>query len=269
VEYTDIRYENRGPATWITLTRPDRRNAVRPGTNDELIHAFRRADRDEATRFVVLTGAGPGFCAGDDFQEIFLAEDRQSREADRRIARYRDPERAHNPTIGDILRCEKPVVAAVNGAAVGMGFDYALACDIRIASDTASFGSYFIRRGVLGTFASYYLLPRIVGLSRGMELALSGELVDAAEAHRIGLVSRVVPPGELIAAVDETLEKLSWGAPLAQRAAKRAMLRGLTMEWQAFDEYLAPLSDGLWSTADHQEGVQSFVERRPPRFEGR
>jgi len=269
IRYEDIRYENRGSATWIVINRPERYNAVRYQTYEELTDAFRRADRDGATRFVVLTGEGKSFCAGDDFQEIFLATDREDRHADRHVARYRDRDRAHNPVIGDILRCEKPVIAAVNGPAVGMGFDLAVVCDMRIAADTAKFGSYFIRRGVLGTAGSYYFLPRIVGLSFAMELALSGALIDATEAARIGLVSRVVAVDALGSAVDELVERLSWGAPLAQRAAKRAMLRGLTAEWEAFDEYIAPLSDALWSTDDHREGVASFVERRPPRFQGR
>lgn len=269
VAYEDILYENRGPVTWITLNRPERRNAVRPKTYDELTDAFRRAALEEGTSFVVLTGAGAGFCAGDDFQEIFLAEGREDHHASRHIRRYKNRDQAHNPVIGDILRCEKPVIAAVNGAAVGMGFDLAVVCDIRIASDTAKFGSYFIRRGVLGTAGSYYFLPRIVGLSRAMELALSGALIDAAEADRIGLVSRVVPGDQLVEAVEAMVEQLSWGAPLAQRAAKRAMVRGLSMEWEAFDEYIAPLADALWSTEDHREGVASHVERRPPKFQGR
>jgi 2-(1,2-epoxy-1,2-dihydrophenyl)acetyl-CoA isomerase len=269
VDYEDIRYDHRGTATWITIDRPERRNAVRPRTYVELSDAFQRADREPGTRFVVLTGEGAGFCAGDDFGEIFLAEGREQYHAERHLERYRDRTKARNPVLADIIACEKPVIAAVNGAAVGMGFDLAVVCDMRIASDTARFGSYFIRRGVLGTAGSYWFLPRIVGLSNAMELALSGMLIDGAEAHRMGLVSRVVPADQLGAEVDALLERLSWGAPLAQRAVKRAMIRGLSSEWQAFDEYLAPLSDALWSTADHKEGVASHVERRPPDFRGR
>ncbi|HKH03198.1 MAG TPA: enoyl-CoA hydratase/isomerase family protein, partial [Bradyrhizobium sp.] len=108
--------EKRGLAFWITINRPEKRNAVRPRTYEELADAFRRADREEATRFVVLTGAGDGFCAGDDFQEIFLAEGRSEDHEDRRLRRYRDRRRATNPVIADILGCEKPVIAAVGGA---------------------------------------------------------------------------------------------------------------------------------------------------------
>jgi enoyl-CoA hydratase/carnithine racemase len=267
--YEDILYDNRGPATWITINRPAHRNAVRPRTYEELTDAFRRAAAEPDTTVVVLTGAGAGFCAGDDFGEIFLNKERQENQTSRHLRRYLDRNQARSPVLGEILGCEKPVIAAVNGAAVGMGLDLAVVCDIRIAADTARFGSYFVRRGVLGTAGSYYFLPRIVGLSRAMEMALSGVLLDAAEADRIGLVSKVVPAAELAAAVEAMVEQLSWGAPLAQRAIKRAMVRGLSMEWQAFDEYVSPLADALWTTEDHREGVASHVERRPPRFQGR
>jgi enoyl-CoA hydratase/carnithine racemase len=267
--YQDILYENRGSATWITLNRPARRNAVRPQTNRELTDAFHRAAYDESTSAVVLTGAGAGFCAGDDIQEIFMAEGLDERIAAIQIGRYLDREQAHVRVLAEIIRCEKPVIAAVNGAAVGLGLDLALVCDMRIAAESARFGSFFVRRGIVGTMGTTYFLPRIVGLSRALELAMTGDLIDAAEADRIGLVSRVVSSDGLIAGVEELLERLSWGAPLAQRIIKRVMIRGLSMPWEEFDEYAGPLSDGMWRTEDCLEGATAYVERRPPRFKGR
>src|SRR5579875_501499 len=124
--YQDVLYERRGRATWITINRPERRNAVRPQTYTELSDALRRAAVDDATAFVVVTGAGSGFCAGDDFQEIFLAESRTDDRVGRQLRRYRDRDQARNPLLAEIVGCEKPVIAAVNGAAVGMGFDLAV-----------------------------------------------------------------------------------------------------------------------------------------------
>ena len=267
--YEDILYETRGMTTWITLNRPEKRNAVRPQTTRELVDAFRRVAHDESTHAVVLTGAGAGFCAGDDIQDIFLADGMDDRMGAIQMRRYLDPEQAQIRVVAEIIRCEKPVIAAVNGAAVGLGLDLALVCDIRVASEEARFGSYFVRRGVVGTVGTNYFLPRIVGMSRALELALSGTLIDAAEADRIGLVSRVVPAERLIPAVEELLEQLSWGAPLAQRVIKRVMIRGLSMQWEQFDEYVGPLSDGLWQTEDCREGAESFAQRRPPQFKGR
>ncbi|MBM4383413.1 MAG: enoyl-CoA hydratase/isomerase family protein [Deltaproteobacteria bacterium] len=268
--YTDIRTEKRGACHWIVLNRPDAMNAVRPKTYVELTHAFEDADADRDTRFIVLSGEGRGFCAGDDFNEIFLSEDQHpSKRSDATLARYRSRHGAATPVVGAILACTKPTIAAINGPAVGMGMDLALLCDIRIASERAKLGSYFVRRGVIGSIGGTYLLPRIVGLSRAMELLLSGELVDAHEAERLGLVSRVVPDSELAAAVDALAEKLSWGAPLAQRAIKRVVRRGLTVDPDALEEYGRLLSDELWKTEDHREGVRSHVERRKPAFRER
>lgn len=266
--YTDIRYETRGPATWITINRPEVMNAVRHQTYTDLTEAFRRADQDPATRVVVLTGAGRGFCSGDDVQQIFLAADRDQQRQARKLRRYRRQEDGLTPVVPAIVECEKPTIAAVNGPAVGMGMDLALLCDIRIASERAKFGSFFVRRGVVGSVGGTYFLRQIVGLSRAMELLLSGELLDAAEAERIGLVSRTVPHDDLTAAVDAVVEKLSWGAPLAQRAIKRVVRHGLTTDWRSLDEYAMPFADGLWESEDHLEGVRSHTEKRPPRFQG-
>ncbi len=217
----------------------------------------------------MLTGTGRGFCAGDDFNEIFLSEQHAEGRAARKIERYTDPRRAVTPAVGAMQACEKPTIAAVNGAAVGMGMDLALLCDMCIAAESARFGSYFVRRGVIGSVGGTWFLPRMIGLARAMELLLSGELIDAAEAERLGIVSRVVPDAELEAAVEALVEKLSWGAPLAQRAIKRVVRRGLTSGWRELDEYATVLADGLWESEDHREGVRSHVERRKPDYKGR
>ncbi|MGE0621830.1 MAG: enoyl-CoA hydratase/isomerase family protein [Pseudomonadales bacterium] len=270
MDYEDIRLERRGLASIITIDRPQAMNAVRPRTYVELVDAFGAADADPDTRFVVLTGEGRGFCAGDDFNEIFLSEEAHpSRRTEATLARYRSRDGAATPVVGAIVGCTKPTIAAVNGAAVGMGMDLALLCDMRIASENAKLGSFFVRRGVVGSAGGTFMLPRLIGLSRAMELLLSGELISAQQALAMGLVSRVVPQAELPAAVDELVEKLSWGAPLAQRAIKRMVHKGLTMDWPEVDEYGRLLSDELWKTEDHREGVQSHVEKRKPEFKGR
>jgi len=268
--FEDIKLETRDQTSWITLSRPEAMNAVRPQTYVELSAAFEQADADRATRFIVLTGAGRGFCAGDDFNEIFLSEkNHPSKRSDGMLARYRSKIGAATPIVGSILNCTKPTIAAINGAAVGMGMDLALLCDMRLASDRAKLGSYFVRRGVVGSIGGTYLLPRIIGVSRAMELLLSGELIGADEALRLGIVSRVVPHDTLEQAVADLIEKLSWGAPLAQRAIKRTVQKGLSMQWDELEEYGRMLSDELWRTEDHREGVAAHVEKRKPKFQER
>jgi enoyl-CoA hydratase/carnithine racemase len=270
VGYEDIRVETRGLASWITIARPKAMNAVRPRTYQELCDAFLAADADRATRFVVLTGEGRGFCAGDDFNEIFLSEENHpARRSEGALARYRSRAGASTPVVAAILECTKPTIAAINGAAVGMGMDLALLCDMRIAAMSAKLGSYFVRRGVIGSAGGTWLLPRMIGVSRALELLLSGELIPAVEAERLGIVSRVVPDAELGKAVDELIEKLSMGAPLAQRAIKRTVQKGLSMAWPELEEYGRLLSDELWRTEDHREGVRSHVERRKPEWKER
>lgn len=267
--YEDVKVETRDQTSWITIDRPKVMNAVRPRTYTDLCEAFEAADADPQTRFIVLTGAGRGFCAGDDFKEIFFSEDRPDKNEDARLSRYRSRLGAATPVVMAVLNCTKPTIAAVNGPAVGMGMDLALLCDMRIASDQAKLGSYFVRRGLVGSVAGTYLLPRLIGTSRALELLLSGELLSAERACELGVVSRVVPQDRLEGAVDELVEKLSWGAPLAQRAIKRAVHKGLSMDWRELEEYGRLLSDELWRTEDHHEGVMSHVENRKPKFRQR
>lgn len=266
MSYSDIRYEvgNDGVAT-LTLNRPERMNALRPQTTREMREAIASAAQDDAVRCLVVTGEGRGFCAGDDFQAIFLAEDREKRRVERKINRLKHGELS----LDDIFALEKPTIAAVNGAAVGYGMDLALYCDIRIASENAKFGWYFVRRGVVGTVGGTFVLRQLVGLSKAFELTLTGDLVDAGEAERIGLVSKVVPPERLMDEAMAMARKLASGPPLAQRAIKRAMHKGFEMDWRTLGEYQQALGDVLWETDDHMEGVNSFVEKREPRFKGR
>lgn len=269
MEYQDIRVETRGHSSWIFLNRPEQMNAIRPKTHPELVHAFQTADSDPDTQFIVFTGAGRGFCAGDDFQEIFFSDSGPGKRSPAVLNRYRTRHGAATQLVDIILRCTKPTIAALNGAAVGIGMDLALLCDMRVAGESAKMGSYFVRRGVVGTAAGTWLLPRMIGVSRAMELLLSGELLDAYQCERLSLVSRVVPDAELDQAVADLIEKLSWGAPLAQRAIKRCVQRGLDSTLDDTEEYGRLLSDELWRTDDHMEGVMSHVEKRKPVFGGK
>lgn len=264
--YEDILYEvdDHGVAT-LTLNRPERMNALRPQTTRELREAIAAARDDDAVRCVLVTGNGRGFCAGDDFQAIFLADDQSNRQDERQVRRIKEGE----VSLDDLFALEKPTIAAVNGSAVGYGMDLALYCDIRFASEAAKFGWFFVRRGVLGTVGGTFILRQLVGLSKAMELTLTGDLVDAEEALRIGLVSKVAPQADLLSEATAMARKLASGPPLAQRAIKRAMHKGFQMDWKSLGEYQQALGDVLWRTEYHREGVNSFVEKREPHYRGR
>ena len=262
----DVRYEvgDDGVAV-MTFDRPEVMNAVRPAMTREILDIVADVRTNDAVRCLLITGEGRGFCAGDDVNEIFLDDDRAARKVQRQINRVKQGE----TSLDVIFALEKPTVAAVNGAAVGYGMDIALYCDIRLASPTAKFGWFFVRRGVVGTIGGTFILRQLVGLSKAFELTLTGDLVDAEEALRIGLVSRVVPADELMTEATALARKLASGPPLAQQAVKRAMHKGFQMEWPTLGEYQQALGDVLWETEDHMEGVRSFTERREPRFRGR
>lgn len=168
----------------ITLNRPEAMNALTRTLYGELEQAFRDAHRDPEVRCVVLTGTRRAFCSGDDVKQIMLGEQR-----DATVQRLRDVRSRPTPAAAAVLECDKPIIAAVNGLAVGWGIDLTLFCDIRVASDRAKFGELFIKRGLFADIGGLWRLPRLVGPSKAAELLFTGDVIEAAEAERIGLVS--------------------------------------------------------------------------------
>ncbi len=212
--------EDRGPVRWLTLDRPERRNAIPPDGWVGLTEAFDDFSSAEQ-RVLVITGAGGAFCSGADLSASGISSG---------LGSHRDRyERLQTVAAAarSLHRLTKPTVAAVDGAAVGAGMNLALGCDLVVASSRARFAELFVQRGLAVDFAGTWLLPRIVGLQRAKELALTGRMVEADEARRIGLVLEVVEPGELEAVATELAESLAAGAPLAQSFIKQGLDRSL------------------------------------------
>lgn len=244
----------------ITLNRPDVLNAVNLQLTTELSDAVRLAERTPGVRCVILTGAGKGFCSGQDLRDRAGVGD----------VSYADSLRQrYNPIVLRLRTMEKPVIAAVNGVAAGAGCNLALAADLRIASDRASFIEVFSRVGLIPDSGGSFILPRLVGLAKAMELAYTADTVDAAEALRIGLVNRVVPHDELETASLDLARRLAQGPTRGFGLTKRAFNYALTASLDAALEYEAHMQELAGRTADHREGVNAFLEKRPPRFEGR
>jgi 2-(1,2-epoxy-1,2-dihydrophenyl)acetyl-CoA isomerase len=247
-----------GVAT-VTLNRPDALNALTVPMKQALLAAFRRLERDAAVRAVVLTGAGRAFCAGQDLRERLepgaapLGEEVRER---------------YNPIIRAMRGLPKPIVAAINGVAAGAGASLAMACDIRIASDAASFALAFGRVGLIPDSGATWFLPRLVGATRAAELALLNDPVPAADAARIGLVGRVVPAAELTTEAKAVAARLAAGAPRAIALTKRALNAAWDHDLDAALEYEAHLQDLAGRTKDHQEGMAAFIEKRRPGFTG-
>ena len=213
----------------------------------------------------IVTGEGRAFCSGDDVKQIMLGE--AARAAT--VTRLRDVRPRPTPAAEAILECDKPVIAAVNGAAVGWGMDLTLFCDIRIASERAKFGELFIKRGLVADLGGLWRLPRVVGPVEGGGAAVHGRLIDAAEAERIGLVSQVVPAEELMPARDGDGAKIAANPPIAMRYMKEGLRKSVNADMEEMGAYIGSSLAYLFTTEDHREGALSFVERREPVFKGR
>jgi len=255
--------ENKGTVRVVTLNRPDVLNSFNLGLLTELGRAIREAEREATVRCIVITGAGRGFSAGQDLADV--AERYKSTEPIELGAHLR---KNYHPTIVKIRTMEKPVLAAVNGVAAGAGCSLALACDLRVAAESASFIEAFVNVGLVPDSGSTFMLPRLIGVSRALEMAITGRKVKAEEALRIGLVNQVVPDGELVTEAMKLANKLAELPPRAIGLTKRAMNAAWSNDLETQLEYEAQLQTTAGQTKDHREGVTAFLEKRAPKFTG-
>lgn len=258
MSYETILYEKQDGVAMITLNRPQALNAFTPKMNEELQDALKDGDNDKSIRCFLLTGSGRAFCTGQDLK---------GRTPEQKGSLGQSLRERYNPIILRLRRTEKIALAAVNGVAAGAGCNLALACDLRIASEEAKFIQAFVRVGLAPDSGGSYILPRLVGASKAMELLLLGEPVDAKEALRIGLVAKVTPSTELLRAAREMGGKLARG-PRSTGLIKRAVNRSFLSELEAQLEYEAQLQEIAGRSADYDEGVRAFLEKRPPVFKG-
>lgn len=255
-----ILYERRGSTAWIMLNRPDTFNAINNEVREGLSRLLLQAQSDPQTAVVVITGAGEkAFCAGADIKEFGTEPDPSTFRASRRDTHWTKL----------INQVTKPIIAAVNGYCLGGGLELAIACDIRIASENAQFALPEVTRATLPGAGGTQRLSRLIGVGRAMDMILTGERIDAAEALRIGLVTRLVPAAALIEATTNLANRISENAPLSVTYAKEAVTRGFDM----------PLDQGLnleldflallMPTEDRKEASAAFREKRKPMFKGR
>ncbi|WJQ80783.1 enoyl-CoA hydratase-related protein [Brevibacillus brevis] len=258
--YETILYEVSEGVAVVTLNRPDKFNAFTAVMNKEITDALKQAQKDADVRCIVLTGAGKAFNAGQDLSDVAGGGDVDYG------AFLRD---RYNPMILQFQKTEKPIIAAVNGVAAGAGMSVALACDIRLASEKASFVNAFVNIGLVPDSGGCYFLPRIVGIGKALELAMTGEKVSAEEALRIGLVNQVYPAESFMEDVLAYAHKLASLPTKGIGLIKRTMYKGLEMGLEETLEYEAFAQEAAGSTEDHKEGVTAFMEKRAPRFTGR
>src|SRR6266480_884228 len=263
MDFTEIRYEVADRVLTITLDRPDRLNAWTPTMQEELVAAFDRADADDEVHAIVVTGAGRGYCAGADLERGGSTFDWRERQSGDEVPRDNGGQ-----FVLRVFECTKPVIAAINGPAVGVGITMTLPMDVRLAAAGAKLGFVFSRRGIVPEACSSWFLPRLVGISRAMEWAASGRVFTAEEALEAGLVRSVHPPDEVLGAARELAREIADNAAPVSVALTRRLMWSMLGAAHPMEAHRAD-SRAMFARGqsdDAREGVTSFLEKRPPSF---
>lgn len=260
MEYEAILLEVKDQVATITLNRPERMNAWTAEMAAELSHALGACNQNDEVRAVVITGAGRAFCAGADLGrrgDTFSGRDR-------RQAGERSEARRERPLLP--YQIDKPVIAAINGHAVGVGITYPMTCDIRFVAEDAKIQFAFVRRGILPELASHVIVPRVAGLSNAADLLLSGRMIRGSEAAALGLASAALPADEVLPAALERAREFREAAPVSVAISKRLLWEGLTSSVPDMQRREGPLFAWTGNQPDAREGVTSFLEKRPPAW---
>lgn len=252
-----LRVERHGDVEVLTLDRPDARNAL----TFELYDALETAVRETTARCLVVTGSDPAFCSGDDVKQVMVGAGEATSSSLSRAPRL-------TPAADALLHTDVPVIAAVNGAAVGWGMELALMADIRIASERAKFGELFVLRGLVSDVAGLGRLAQLVGRETASMLLFTGAVIDAERAENVGLVSSVVSHDELMLVAMALAQEIAARPPLAVQALKRGLRQALDPDWTELGRWVSSTLGDLFRTDDHKEGVAAFLEKRPPEFTG-
>ena len=262
--YECLLYEVKDGIATLTLNRPERLNALGGTLRQDLQDAVTRAGADPEVRVMVVTGAGKGFCSGGDVKAMGEAKASQrERPLIEKIAPGRDR------TLLAMREAPQPIIAAVNGAAAGAGMNLALGCDLRIASTNAKFTQAFVKRGLHPDWGGTYFLPRVVGMAKACEMIFTGEVIDAAEALRLGIVSQVVAPEELLPTAYDLARRIAAGPPVAIRLAKRSLYANEDLDLRGALQIETMAQNICFETEDATEGIRAFGEKRAPIFKGR
>ena len=269
MEYQDIQVDITDHIATVTLNRPQKLNAYTTLMGDELTHAYTTLSKDDTVRVIIMTGAGRGFCSGADVSNVFkkqINDEGKSASSSRITAQVVHPRSGLHYAL---YNCAKPTIAAINGAAVGIGLTLTLLQDIRIMAEEASIGAIFARMGLMPELGSTFMLPRLIGLAKALELTYTGKVLKAKEALDIGLVNHTVPGEGLMTAVREMATQIASMPPLALAVSKRALLQGAESNFDAAVQTEPFGLDYLFKTQDHKEAVSAFLEKRPAKFQGK
>jgi len=259
MDFETIGVDREEEISFITLNRPESRNAIDMKMRKELVAAIDEIDEDKEARVLVITGAGSSFCSGGDVKTMAGLD----------LVGRKERIQILHEVITKIQNIEKPVIAAVNGVAFGAGCSLVMASDLVIASEEASFSQAFLKVGLVPDCGAMFFLPRLLGLARTKELFFTGDVLDARRAEELGLINRVVPADSLMSEVKAMAHKLISAAPLAMGLTKKILHKAMETSLSALLDYEVYAQGLCMQTEDHQEGIRAFKEKRGPKFVGR